>query len=113
MTKFNVGEMVVALNSNDSKYNSREAGKKYKVLGVMKCVKCEEEMVCINPNNLPKTFAIRCGECGCTDMHSTHPWIMAKNFALADNLEERLKVALATEDYELAAELRDRLNATK
>jgi hypothetical protein len=106
---FQVGDKVVALTGNAKSLIPREKGKVYKVYGVMRCYKCEEEMISISDKALSKVYNIKCNTCGCNDMSSNHVWTMSSNFALNVNLEAQLTAALANEDYELAVEIRDQM----
>jgi hypothetical protein len=110
MSKFKTGDIVIAITSKVCKINPREEGEAYKVRGVMKCPSCSDEYVCITDETFrPKT--IKCAECGFDQVKSNHPWTSVIHFRLQGaNLEEQIKDALAVENYELAAQLRDQLN---
>jgi ribosomal protein S27AE len=109
--KFKVGDYVVALTTKVTEHSSRIEGEKYKVLAEVACNDCGEQLLMVSKKELPKAYKMKCGNCGCTDMTSNHPWVMANNFTSSDNIEERLKYAIASENYELAAQLRDQLNS--
>lgn len=109
--KFKVGDEVVALTSKSCKYNPREAGKKYKVYAVHNCLSCGEELVCVNKNDLPRVMSIKCSTCGNTDFTSNKGWTKASHFTMStQNLHVELQLAIEREDYEYAAQLRDRMN---
>jgi ribosomal protein S27AE len=108
--KFKTGDWIVALTTKVTEHSTRIEGEKYKVLAEVDCNECGQQMVMVSKKELSKSFKMKCGNCGCTDMQSNHPWVMACNFTSSDNIEERLKHAIASENYELAAQLRDQLS---
>jgi hypothetical protein len=112
--KFKVGDIVIARNSKECKHNPRVEGKEYKVVGVTFCRECHDELLCINENGGSKSYRMKCGKCGNSDMLSSHFWTSASNFMSKDfDPYYELNLAIKMEDYERAAELRDQINAER
>ena len=113
MSKFNTGDIVVALSTKHCNMNPRQEGKEYKVIGIMQCPKCSEEFVCINDKQYDKTVRIKCSACSCSNIYSNHVWTSASQFRSNDNFDphQELQLAIKREDYMRAAELRDIINS--
>jgi len=122
---FKIGDIVVALTSKDLQtfvngnittdiLINRVKGQEFTVVGVSKCGECDAEMICIHETSLRKSLIMRCMDCGCTSKKSSHVWSMASNFRAKEfDPYEELSLAIKTENYERAAELRDIINADK
>lgn len=113
MTKFNTGDIVVALSTKHCNMNPREEGKEYKVIGVIKCPQCEEDFICINDKTYSKAVRIKCSTCSCTNIYSNHVWTIASQFRSKNTFDpqQELQLAIKREDYMRAAELRDIINS--
>lgn len=117
MRQFKSGDKIVAITSKDCKHAPREAGKEYLVLGTNKCRNCGEQWLCIHDINFQVTKKIICSSCGDDKVSSNNPWISAKHFRFAEDTENKdvllikLNNAIQSENYEEAAQLRDKINS--
>jgi protein-arginine kinase activator protein McsA len=117
MRQFKSNDKIVAITSKDCKYAPRVAGKEYVVLGTHNCKKCGEQWLCVHEVNMQVTRKIVCSSCGYDELNSNNPWVSAKHFRLANDVENkdvlmiRLNNAIQCENYEEAAQLRDKINS--
>ena len=114
MKRFEIGQIVVALTNPPDEFNQpRTKGCKYPILDVMYCSKCGIQDINIAgelgkyaPNGKLWSKYMTCS-CGNTSLNHGKHWTNSENFALVDDIKEELEEAVANEDYELAALLRD------
>jgi protein-arginine kinase activator protein McsA len=110
MERFKKGDKIVAVTSSSNPKNPREAGKTYTIVSVMSCPLCHEEYVCFHIENQNHSYRMRCAGCKGDHIQSNHLWHRSAHFRLATDLKEQLRLALEQENYELAAQLRDKIN---
>ena len=107
MKRFEIGDSVIALN-NPMDYGSqfRVKGKVYKVVDIMYCSGCGIQVI-----NIGESAKINSGFVSCTCNTRTPnkglSWTQSKYFAKVDDLADAIEAAVAEEDYETAAMLRD------
>lgn len=114
MKRFEIGQIVIALtNPLDNLCQPRTKGCKYPILDICYCPKCGIQNINIT-GNLPKNapngrmFSNKM-DCDCgfgQDNYGKH-WTASKHFALVEEIQSELELAVENEDYELAALLRD------
>lgn len=105
MNRFKVGDKVVALiGQTHPNAQPRIKGKIYDVIDIMFCPRDGHQMINLGYGSEHAGVICTCG--------GRHPnnglmWTNAEHFAKVDDIEEALEEAVANEDYELAAMLRD------
>lgn len=111
MKVFRVGDKVIALTAPQSERSQhREIGKTYTVQNVTFCYCCGVQSINIGEKtNSEKT---KCS-CGCVASSRGNFWTKSKHFASVDKAEDEMREAVASENYELAATLRDFLKNFK
>ncbi len=89
--RFNVGDKVIALNTN-SGGQLRIEGKLYPVINICYCSKCGVQA--INHTNESNGEAQRCGKCHFVDPNDGFWWSNSYHFALAQNMTAQIEEAL-------------------
>ena len=105
---FKIGDNVVALNNPlNSKSQPRVKGKVYKVQAIQYCPGCGTQTINLG-YHLPDDVSDY-SDCTCGKESSNEGlyWTLSNYFARVDDLETAIEEAIAEEDYETAATLRD------
>ena len=107
MKRFEIGQIVVALeDSKEIMQQPFKKGSKYKIEDIGYCAKCGKQFINFT-NLLPPRGSSKCKTCNNIQPNNGKTWSSSEYFALVDDITEELKEAVANEDYELAALLRD------
>lgn len=107
MKRFEIGDKVVALNNPfTSNSQPRVKGKVYKVVDIMYCSGCGIQVI-----NIGEACTASSGFVSCLCNTRTHnkglAWTSSEYFAKVDDVADAIEAAVAEEDYETAAMLRD------
>ena len=107
MKRFEIGDKVVALVSSTHDFTqTRIKGNVYIVEDILYCAKCGVQTINIGQNCKGNSGFLQC-DCGHTNPNRNLGWTQSKYFAKVDDLADAIEAAVAEEDYETAAMLRD------
>lgn len=107
MKRFEIGDSVVALNNpKDSRSQPRIKGKVYKIVDIMYCCGCGMQVINIGESAQISSGFVSC-PCNTRTPNKGLAWTQSKYFAKVDDLADAIEAAVAEEDYETAAMLRD------
>lgn len=107
MKRFKIGDSVVALNNPmNSKSQPRVKGTVYKVVDIMYCSGCGVQVINIGESAQINSGFVSC-PCNTRTPNKGLAWTQSKYFAKVDDLADAIEAAVAEEDYETAALLRD------
>lgn len=108
MKRFEIGDKVVALVSSTHPFTqTRIKGNVYTVEDILYCTKCGIQVINIGQKCKGNTGLLECSICGDTSSNRNLGWTQSRYFAKVDDLSEAIEEAVAEEDYETAALLRD------
>ncbi len=107
--KLKIGDTVIALtNPENNRCQPRVKGNKYTVEHLLYCPMCGTQKINIGEST-PKEFS-DIHTCICGHDHKTGNrlrYTRSQHFCKADEIKTALEEAIASEDYEFAAKLRD------
>ena len=107
MKRFEIGDKVVALNNPENYFSqNRIKGHTYLVKDVLYCSKCGGQNINIGPKAKSNSGLLGCF-CGHKNSNRGLGWTSSRYFAKVDDLADAIEAAVAEEDYETAAILRD------
>lgn len=107
MRRFEIGQIVVALeDSKEIMQQPFKKGSKYKIRDIGYCAKCGKQFINFT-NTTPPSGNSKCITCSNVQPNSGKTWSSSDHFAAVNDVKEELEKAVANEDYELAALLRD------
>lgn len=107
MKRFKIGDSVVALNNpTNSRSQPRVKGTVYKVVDIMYCFGCGMQVINIGERSQPSSGFVVC-TCNVRIPNKDLCWTYSEYFAKVDDLADAIEAAVAEEDYETAAMLRD------
>lgn len=106
---FTIGDKVIALSSSVNNEQLRVKGNLYIVNAVGYCSGCGSQII-----NVSGETKIQSGKCTCGNIQPAKGlwWTTSRHFIKADenSISEAIKEALESENYELAATLRNLIN---
>lgn len=107
--RFKIGDKVVSLTNPLSEGSQpRVKGKVYKVQAIQYCPGCGTQTINLGYHLPPNKFSEYSDcTCGKEALNEGLYWTLSKYFARVDDLEAAIEEAIAEEDYETAAALRD------
>jgi hypothetical protein len=104
-----IGDEVIALSSADRPNQPRIKGRHYTITSVYFCSATGRQLV-----NIDYTKSMTCVmKCGCGKKHHTgdhYAYTYADRFVKPEDVEARMHLAVAEEDYDTATTCRDLLN---